>query len=116
MKKLLLIFLVTLIVVSGAMAFVYQDQVKDMVLITKNAITALLGGEETPDEPDDDTDAKIVSIALDLTGAKTTFDFGEPFTTEGVKVIATLDNGKTKELSLEDCRVIPVDTHRHGVR
>ena len=113
--KALLILLVYIVVIAGVMAYLYQDQVNDMIQMAQNAITGIFGGE-TPEIPDNDEeiDAEVVSISVDATTAKTTFKFGEEFSPEGLKITATLDNGKTKTISPDQCRYVNIDTEKAG--
>ncbi|MBQ7323987.1 MAG: bacterial Ig-like domain-containing protein [Clostridia bacterium] len=68
----------------------------------------------TPDEPS--TKVSVKSIAIDTTEAKTEFNFAEEFTTEGVKVTATMSDGSTKAVDLKDCRIVKPDTTKPGTR
>ena len=44
-------------------------------------------------------DLSIASVAVDVSGALKVFGTGEPFSSRGVKVIATSESGSTRELS-----------------
>ena len=68
----------------------------------------------TPDEPS--TKVSVKSIEIDTTEAKTEFNFAEEFTTEGVKVTATMSDGSTKAVDLKDCRIVKPDTTKPGAR
>ena len=56
-----------------------------------------------PETPDNPTQATVESIAVDTTGAKTVFVYGEKFSTDGLKVTATMSDGTTKDVPLADC-------------
>lgn len=83
-------------------------------------IEGLLTGEnggnfENPDEEPEET-VKVESIALDTTGVKTVFKYGEEFSAEGIKIVATFTDGTTKELSLSEVSIKTPDTSTAGVR
>ena len=59
---------------------------------------------------------KVKSIAVDTTNAKTQYAFAEEFTTEGLKVIATMSDGSTQEVALSECRIVKPDTSKPGTR
>ena len=113
--KVLLILLVYVVIIAGVMAYLYQDQVSDMIQMAQNTITGMFGGEptETPNDGDE-IDGEVVSISVDATGAKLSFKFGEEFSHEGLKITATLDNGSTKTISPDQCRYVNIDTEKAG--
>ncbi len=51
------------------------------------------------------TEPTVESIALDYSAAKTQFEWGEAFSTDGLKVKATMSDGSEKEVPLSDCAV-----------
>ena len=83
-------------------------------------ITGEHGGNfENPDEnPDGDTDnkVKVESITVDYTNAKTVFAFAEKFSYDGLKVVATMSDGTTKEIPLSEVKVKEPDTTSPGTR
>lgn len=62
---------------------------------------SLTGCGKTPEPPE----LTVESIALDYSGAKTQFEWGESFSTDGLKVIATMSDESTQEISVSDCAV-----------
>ena len=80
-------------------------------------ITGENGGNFENNEGDSgDNGVKVESISVDASGAKTVFDFAEAFTAEGIKIVATMSDGTTKELSLSDVKVREPDTTTPGLR
>lgn len=59
------------------------------------------GGEKDPPEPE----LTVESIALDTSKVKTEFEFGEEFTCDGLKVTAKMNDGSTKDVPLNECRI-----------
>ena len=79
-------------------------------------ITGENGGNfENPDEEKEEA-VKVESLAIDTTAVKTVYKFGEEFTAEGLKIVATFTDGTTKELSLSDVSIKTPDTTAAGVR
>ena len=118
MLRNLLIFLLALIIALGSTVFMYKSEVDGMIAMGQEKLDEIINGEkpDNPDEPSDDDDLKVESIALDTTGAKLVFDFGEEFTSEGLKVIATYVDGSTKEIAIGDCKLVKPDTSKPGER
>ena len=115
MLRGILIFLLALIIAFGSTIGLYKDEVKDMAGMIQDQIN----GVEKPDgpsEPGDDDELEAVSIALDTTAAKTVYDFGEEFTTEGLIITVTFSDGSVKEVSPDDCRITKADTTKAGTR
>ena len=65
------------------------------------ALAACVPNEDkpTPQKP------TLSSITLDVTGAKTTYNVGDKFTADGVKVTAHMSDETTSEVALADCTV-----------
>ena len=117
MLKTLLIFLLSLILAVGATFVMYEDEVDSMIQMGQDKIDEIINGEKPePDGGDEQDELKVESIALDTTNVKLVFNFGEEFTAEGLKVIATLEDGSTKDVALADCKIVPVDTTKAGQR
>ncbi len=66
------------------------------------------GGNPAPAEP------RLTGIALDTSEVKKTFEVGETFTYEGLKVTAKYDAGEDKAVALSDCTVTPPDMTTAG--
>lgn len=80
-------------------------------------ITGENGGNfENSDNEGGSSELKVVSIALDSTNAKTEFKYAEKFTADGLKVVATMSDSSTKEISLNDVTIRTPDTKSPGVR
>jgi hypothetical protein len=84
-------------------------------------IEGLITGENGGNFEDNDGDSenngpRVESISVDASGAKTVFDFAEEFTAEGIKIIATMSDGTTKEISLSDVKIKAPDTTSPGTR
>ena len=56
----------------------------------------------------------VRSIALDTSEVKTEFAWGEEFTYEGLKVVATMSDKTTKEVPLKDCKITKPNMTRGG--
>lgn len=69
-----------------------------------------------PETPDNPTQATVESIAVDTTGAKTVFVYGEKFSTDGLKVTATMSDGTTKDVPLADCQISTPEMTKPGTR
>ena len=69
-----------------------------------------------PETPDNPTEPTVESIAVDTTGAKTVFAYGEKFSTDGLKVTATMSDGTTKDVALADCQISTPDMTKPGTR
>ena len=69
-----------------------------------------------PETPDNPTQATVESIAVDTTGAKTVFAYGEKFSTDGLKVTATMSDGTTKDVPLADCQISTPEMTKPGTR
>ena len=99
---------------NGPLGYIYD------LLDLEGWITGENGGNfENPDDNPDDggsSGLKVESIALDTTNAKLEFSFGEKFSAEGLKVIATMSDGSTKEISLADVSIRTPDTKSPGTR
>ena len=116
MLKNIIVILLSTILVLGSMFALYEDEIATMIQIGQAKLEQMMNGETPkPDDPKED-DSGIESIALDTTGAKLVFDFASEFTAEGLKVIATMKDGSTKEIPLEDCRINPADTTKPGTK
>ncbi len=115
MQRILIIFLVSLIVSFGAIAIIYPSQIKDMFSIAQqkpnDSSNENQGGDQ---KPSDSEGLKVESIALDTTDVKLVFDFGEKFTADGLKIIATMSDGSTKEIALKDCQIIKPNMSKAG--
>ncbi len=70
----------------------------------------------SPKPPDNPTQATVESIAVDTTGAKTVFVYGEKFSTDGLKVTATMSDGTTKDVPLADCQISTPEMTKPGTR
>lgn len=117
MLRTLIIFLLSLVLALGSTVLLYRSEVDTMIAIGQEKLDEMINGEKPDtDKPSDDGDLKVESIALDTTGAKLVFNFGEKFTTEGLKVIATLKDGSTKEIPVDDCKINRPDTNNPGER
>ena len=115
MKKTLIAFLLSLVVAVGATCVIYKDAVKHMVDMGEDYFNQLIGKE--PTDPDDSKPKVTVkSIELDTTNAKLNFAFGEEFSAEGLKVIATMSDGTTKEVDVNDCRIFKPNMMGAGSR
>ena len=83
-------------------------------------ITGENGGNfENPDDNPDNGGSsalKVESIALDTTNVKLEFAFGEEFTAEGLKIVATMSDGSTRDIPLEDVNIRKPDTKSPGTR
>ncbi|MBQ8414947.1 MAG: bacterial Ig-like domain-containing protein, partial [Clostridia bacterium] len=119
MLRILLIFLLSLIIALGSTVFMYKSEVDGMIQMGQDKLDEIINGEK-PDDPDDpsggEDELKVESIALDTTGAKLEFAFGEKFSAEGLKVIATYVDGSKKEIAIEDCKLVKPDTTKPGDR
>lgn len=69
-----------------------------------------------PETPDNPTEPTVESIAVDTIGAKTVFAYGEKFSTDGLKVTATMSDGTTKDVALADCQISTPDMTKPGTR
>ena len=69
-----------------------------------------------PETPDNPTEPTVESIAVDTTGAKTVFAYGEKFSTDGLKVTATMSDGTTKDVPLADCQISTPEMTKPGTR
>lgn len=69
-----------------------------------------------PETPDNPTEPTVESIAVDTIGAKTVFAYGEKFSTDGLKVTATMSDGTTKDVPLADCQISTPDMTKPGTR
>lgn len=69
-----------------------------------------------PETPDNPTEPTVESIAVDTTGAKTVYAYGEKFSTDGLKVTATMSDGTTKDVALADCQISTPDMTKPGTR
>ncbi len=76
--------------------------VLSIVMLVPFCCTALAacGGDDTPPP-----EATLQSIELDVSGAKTAFEFGEEFSYEGLKVYAVMSDGTKTEIPLTECRI-----------
>ena len=112
MLRSILIFLLAVLIAFGSTFYLYQEEIVGMIGMIQNG-----GTEEKPDDPSKPDDGvKAVSIALDISAAKTVFDFGEEFTTEGLKITVTMSDGSTKEVAPGDCNIKAPDTTKAGTR
>ena len=106
MPKILIIFLVSMIVSFGALAIMYPSQIEDMFEIAfqkpDNSPNEDQGGSQKPSGSEN---LKVESIALDTTDAKLVFEFGEKFTADGLKIVATMSDGSTKDVAIKDCYI-----------
>ena len=116
MLRTLLIFLLSLAIAVGSMFVMYKSEVNDMIAIGQQKLDEIINGEKPEPDGPSDSDVDVESIALDTTNAKLVFDYGSEFTTEGLKVIATLKDGSTKEIAIEDCKVNKIDTSAPGTK
>ena len=115
MKKALLAFLLSLVVAVGSTCIIYKDAVKHMVDMGGEYFNQLMGKE--PTDPDDSKpQVTVKSIALDTTNVKLNFAFGEEFSAEGLKVIATMNDGTTKEVDVNDCKIFKPNMMGAGSR
>ena len=138
-KKLCSLLLVTAML-SSVTAFTSCEALDSVLKVGENvfdnafgAVDSVLGsivdqfenmfGDNVVETPDDSstpdgptTKVSVKSITLDTTEAKTEFNFAEEFTTEGVKVTATMSDGSTKAVELKDCRIVKPDTTKPGTR
>ena len=69
-----------------------------------------------PETPDNPTEPTVESIAVDATAAKTVYAYGEKFSTDGLKVTATMSDGTTKDVALADCQISTPDMTKPGTR
>ena len=76
------------------------------------ALAACVPNEDkpTPQKP------TLSSITLDVTGAKTTYNVGDKFTADGVKVTAHMSDETTSEVALTDCTVSTPDMATEGTK
>ena len=76
------------------------------------ALAACVPNEDkpTPQKP------TLSSITLDVTGAKTTYNVGDKFTADGVKVTAHMSDETTSEVALADCTVSTPDMATEGTK
>lgn len=58
--------------------------------------------DPTEDENPEDEDQSVKVTSLTLSGAKVSFNFGESFARGGIKVVANMSDGSTKELKSSD--------------
>lgn len=63
----------------------------------------LLGKDNQTPDTNKPGKVTVKSVSLDTAAVKTSFAYGEAFTSEGLKVTATMSDGTTKEVALEDC-------------
>lgn len=75
-----------------------------LILVVAFTATAVFSGCK-PDEPTPPAEATVTAITLDTSETKTTFEFGEEFTYEGLKVTAELSDGTKKAVDLKECKV-----------
>lgn len=111
MLRTILILLLALVIGISSTVMLYPDEIGGMIAMLTNPDAG-----QTPEKPPVDEEAEVVSIAIDASGAKTTFAFDEAFTTEGLKITATMSDGTQKEISPDDCKITKPDTTKAGVR
>lgn len=90
-----------------------------VVLVIAIAVTTILAVNCNRKDPTPDptpSEAKLQSITLDTSDVKTTFEYGETFTYDGLKVTANYDNDTTKQIDLKDVTISKPDTTRAGQR
>lgn len=75
---------------------------------------SLFGKEDDKTNTDKPGKVTVKSIELDTTAVKTEYGYGEEFSTEGLKITATMSDGTTKEASLEDCAIAKPDMKKPG--
>lgn len=85
------------------------------VLVIAMLFSTVLGGCKKKPEPEPEKPT-LESITLDTSSVKTTFDFAEAFTYEGLKVIANMSDKTTQNINLKDCTVKEPTTERSGTR
>ncbi len=111
MLRTILILLLALVIGISSTVMLYPDEIGGMIAMLTNPDAG-----QTPEKPPVDEEAEVVSLAIDASGAKTTFAFDEAFTTEGLKITATMSDGTQKEISPDDCKITKPDTTKAGVR
>ena len=121
MPKILIIIIVSLIISFGSIAILYPSQIEDMFEIafqkpndsSNDSSNDNQGGSQ---KPSDSEELKVESIALDTTDVKLVFDFGEGFTADGLKIVATMSDGSTKEVSIKDCYIAKPNMSNTGTK
>lgn len=112
MLRSILIFLLAVLIAFGSTFALYQDEVTDMIGMIKGETP-----DEKPDGPSKPDDGPVaVSMEIDTTGAKTVYNFGEEFSTEGLKITVTMSDGTVKEVTPDECKITPPDTTKAGSR
>lgn len=112
MLRSILIFLLAVLIAFGSTFALYQDEVTDMIGMIKGETP-----DEKPDGPSKPDDGPVaVSMEIDTTGAKTVYNFGEEFSTEGLKITVTMSDGTVKEVNPDECKITPPDTTKAGSR
>ena len=112
MLRSILIFLLAVLIAFGSTFALYQDKVTDMIGMIKGETP-----DEKPDGPSKPDDGPVaVSMEIDTTGAKTVYNFGEEFSTEGLKITVTMSDGTVKEVTPDECKITPPDTTKAGSR
>ena len=112
MKKVLVALLLATVVSVTLTAVLYKDAISTMIDIG----TAWLNGE-TPDndKPSEGVSLKVKSIEVDTSEVKLDFKFGEKFSYDGLKVIAKMADGTTKEIDPKDCRIVSPNMGLAGI-
>ena len=76
-------------------------------------VAFVAGCGETEPEPTPPA-ATVTSIALDTSAVKTSFEFGETFSSAGLKVTATMSDSTTQNIELSACRINPPNMQQPG--
>ena len=103
MKKFLIALLLATVVSVALTGVLYKDAVETMVDI---GMAWLNGEAPNTNKPSGEVSLKVKSIEVDTTEAKMDFAFAEPFSYGGLKVIAKMSDGTTKEIDPKDCRIV----------
>lgn len=91
---------------------VFAAIVAFMIALTLCVTFAFGCGDEK--EPEPAPEATVTSITLDTSAVKTTFEFGETFSSAGLKVTAKMSDDSTKDIPLADCRINPPNMQQPG--
>ena len=111
MLRTILILVLALVIGVGSILALYPNEIGSMIGMITNP-----GEGQQTEKPPVESESDVVSLEVDASAAKTTFEFSEDFTTEGLIITATMSDGSKKQVSPDDCKITKADTTKPGTR